>query len=118
VLTVLAEGAQRKEVVISILGAATGLAGLVLVFLGILVSAFESYDREGKAAARPKFQPAAWVSLAAFVLGLVAVLLAVSWLIRPRTDALYVPLIVAFVLDVALVGFVAVWVVRREFRGS
>ena len=71
-MTLVAEGIQRKEVVITILGAATGLAGLVLVFLGILVSAFESYDREGKAAARPKFEPTAWVSVAAFALGLVA----------------------------------------------
>ena len=117
-MTLVAEGIQRKEVVITILGAATGLAGLVLVFLGILVSAFESYDREGKAAARPKFEPTAWVSVAAFALGLVAVLLALIWLVRPKASALYVPLVVAFVLDLVLVGFVAVWVVRREFRGT
>jgi antibiotic biosynthesis monooxygenase (ABM) superfamily enzyme len=107
---------SHKEVVLAIMGAATGLAGLVLVFLGILVSAFESYDREGKDAARPKFAPTAWLSVAAFVLGLFAVVLAIAWLLRPSGNALYFLAIVAFLADVTLIGYVAVSVVRGEFR--
>jgi hypothetical protein len=89
---------------------------LVLVFLGLLVSAFESYDREGKSAARPKFAPAARASMTAFLIGLVAIVLALGWLLGGRDGAFYVPLVVAFLVDVVLVGYIAVSVVQREFR--
>jgi uncharacterized membrane protein len=109
---------SHKDIVLAILGAGTGFAGLVLVFLGILVSSFESYDREGKTAAQPKFEPAAWGSVGAFCLGLASVILALSWLLASPNDGLFVPVVVVFLFEVATVGIMAIWFVKKEFRGA
>jgi hypothetical protein len=59
----------------------TAFAGLVLVFLGGVITAYESYDPTQKSAVRKKYQARAWVAFTGFVTALlsaVAALLA-SW---------------------------------------
>jgi hypothetical protein len=72
------------DVVAAIFGAAAGLAGLLLVFLGTSISAFQSYAADVPAAATARFRRAgAWI-LAAFLLGLADVALAFAWLLSPH----------------------------------
>ena len=72
------------DVVPAIFGAAAGLAGLLLVFLGVSISAFQSYAGDAPAAATARFRRAgAWI-LGAFLLGLVDVAVAFAWLLSPE----------------------------------
>jgi hypothetical protein len=71
------------EVVPAIFGAAAGLAGLLLVFLGVSLSAFQSFAGDVPGAATARFRRAAAVILGSFLLGLVDVAVAFSWLLSP-----------------------------------
>jgi hypothetical protein len=71
------------EIVPAIFGAAAGLAGLLLVFLGVSISAFQSYAGDVPAAATVRYRRAgAWI-LGAFLVGLVDVAVSLSWLLTP-----------------------------------
>ncbi len=63
-----------------LLPAATALAGLILVFLGGVFNAYESYDTEQKSAVRAKYQLRGWLAFSGFVLALFAA--AVAWLVQ------------------------------------
>jgi hypothetical protein len=70
-------------VVPEIFGAAAGLAGLLLVFLGVSISAFQSYGGDVPPAVTAGWRRAgAWI-LSAFLLGLVTVAVALAWLLSP-----------------------------------
>jgi uncharacterized membrane protein len=72
------------EVVPAIFGAAAGLAGLLLVFLGVSISAFQSYAADVPAAATARFRRAGGWILGAFLLGLVVVAVGFAWLLSPN----------------------------------
>ncbi len=72
-----------RDVVTALFGAATGLAGLLLVFLGIAVSAFQSYAAGVPAAAVAPYRRAARGILVAFLLGLTTAALGLAWLLSP-----------------------------------
>jgi hypothetical protein len=92
------------DVVSAVFGAAAGLAGLLLVFLGVSIAAFQSYAADVPRAATASFRRAgAWI-LAAFLLGLGDVATSFAWLLsphRPLRD-------IAVVLFAVVLGSVAV----------
>ena len=75
---------EEVEVVPAIFGAATGLAGLLLVFLGVSISAFQSFAGDAPAAATAGFRRAGGWILGAFLLGLVTVAVSFAWLLSPQ----------------------------------
>jgi hypothetical protein len=75
--------ASDRDVVTAVFGASSGLAGLLLVFLGIVVSAFQSYSAATPAAAVAPYRRAGRAILAAFLLGLATVAVALAWLLSP-----------------------------------
>lgn len=48
-------------------------ASLTLVFLGLLIASWESYDRASKASVRQRFRTRAWVSFSGIIFALLAV---------------------------------------------
>jgi hypothetical protein len=72
-----------RELVTAVFGAAAGLSGLLLVFLGIVVSAFQSYSASTPAAAVAPYLRSARAILVAFLLGLTTVAVALAWLLSP-----------------------------------
>jgi hypothetical protein len=60
--------------------AATALAGLILVFLGGVFTAYERYDTEQKAAVRSKYRLRAWLAFSGFLLALFAA--TTPWIVR------------------------------------
>jgi len=72
------------DVVPAVFGAAAGMAGLLLVFLGASISAFQSYAGDAPAAATLRFRRAGGWILGAFLLGLVDVALSFAWLLSPH----------------------------------
>ena len=100
-----------RDVVTAVFGAATGLAGLLLVFLGIAVSAFQSYSASVPAAAVAPYRRAARGILAAFLLGLCTATLALAWLLSPDRTVRNAA-VVLFCVQLAAVAVSAVSVAR------
>jgi hypothetical protein len=91
-----------SEVVSAVFGAAAGLAGLLLVFLGASLSAFQSYAADVPAAATATFRRAAAWILGAFLLGLADVALSFAWLLSPERALRHVAVVLFAVVLAAL----------------
>jgi hypothetical protein len=99
------------DVVPAVFGAAAGLAGLLLVFLGVSISAFQSYAGDAPPAATARVRRAgAWI-LGAFLLGLVAVAVSFSWLLSPGR-ALRDAAVVLFAVELAATALAAIVTAR------
>ena len=98
-------------VVPEIFGAAAGLAGLLLVFLGVTISAFQSYAGDAPPAVTAGWRRAgAWI-LGAFLLGLVTVAIALVWLLSP-SRALRDVSVVLFSVELAATALAAIVTAR------
>lgn len=58
---------------------ATALAGLILVFLGGVIVAYESFDPTAKSFVRPKYLKRAWLTFSGFASALVSALASLVW---------------------------------------
>jgi hypothetical protein len=99
------------RVVPAVFGAAAGLAGLLLVFLGVSISAFQSFAGDTPAAATGRFRRAGGWILGAFLLGLVTVAVSFAWLLSPHR-ALRDVAVVLFALELAATAWSAVITTR------
>jgi len=63
---------QNQVVIELVFSGATALAGLILVFLGSVLAAFESYEEVAKSAVRSKYRWRARLSLGGFLAALLA----------------------------------------------
>lgn len=59
-----------------VMGSATALAGLVLVFLGAISGSFDSYQKTEQNAVRGRYSRRAWFAFVGFVLALLSAALA------------------------------------------
>jgi hypothetical protein len=92
----------HEDVVITVLGAAGALAGLVLVFLGIVVTTFQSYPGDIDDALRRGFRQDSLLTLIPFALGVICVCLSTAWLLLSQNnESLYIAAVVAFFLQLA-----------------
>ena len=98
-------------VVPEIFGAAAGLAGLLLVFLGVTISAFQSFAGDVPPAVTAGWRRAgAWI-LGAFLLGLLTVAIALVWLLSP-SRALRDVSVVLFSVELAATALAAIVTAR------
>jgi len=72
------------DVMPAVFGAAAGLAGLLLVFLGASIAAFQSFAGDTPAGATAGFRRAGSWILGAFLLGLLTVAVSFAWLLSPH----------------------------------
>jgi hypothetical protein len=99
------------DVVPEIFGAAAGLAGLLLVFLGVSLSAFQSYAGDVPPAVTAGWRRSgAWI-LGAFLLGLVTVAVALGGLLSP-SRTLRDAAVVLFCVELAATALAAVVTAR------
>jgi hypothetical protein len=96
-----------KDVVLAVLGAAAGLGGLILVFLGVVISSYQALDKETMKKVKEPYKKTGCHLLGVFLLSLTAVALAVAWLVSGQPGILYTLTVVAFGLELALVAVVA-----------
>jgi hypothetical protein len=97
VLILLATGApHRTEVVIAVFGASAGVGGLVLVFLGILITTVGTYPGGTSDAVLRPYRRAAWASVGVFALSLLTVAVSLIWLSVDQSHSLYVLTLVVF----------------------
>jgi hypothetical protein len=100
-----------RDVITAVFGASSALAGLLLVFLGIVVSTFQSYSAAVPAAATAPYRRAGRVIVAAFLLGLAATASALTWLLAP-SGALYDAAVALFSVQLGALAVAAVGVAR------
>lgn len=107
---------SRKDVVIAEAGASAALVGLVLVFLGVLVTSYQGLLGQ---ISREKLSPikgGAWLALGVFIVGLSSLTLNIVWLATEGGRALYLATLVLFFTLLAGLVMVAVYSARVLLR--
>jgi hypothetical protein len=107
---------SRSVVVVAITGAAGALSGFVLVFLGILVSSYQSLLGHVNREKVEAFRRASRASLGVFLLGLTTVALSTSWLVASGGTAFYVVALILFFAELAALILLAVFATSRALR--
>lgn len=109
---------EHKDVVLALLGASAGLSGLVLVFLGLVVSMKERFPPGTKPAIVSRTRQPAVAVLATFGVGIACVGAATAWLVLRRENSLlYFMTISLFLAQLALLLVATAWTVRRALWG-
>jgi|GEM_PF-2695219 hypothetical protein len=104
---------EHKDVVLAVLGAASAIGALLLVFLGLLVGSLQSYDSStAKSVTRP-FKIAATGISAAFLCSVLSIGFSVWWLVGDQPGAPYGWLVSLFIAQLALVTVAAGWVLVK-----
>jgi hypothetical protein len=103
----------HQDVTITVLGAAAALAGLVLVFLGIIVTTYQSFPGDTPAKVLSGFRIAAMSTLGTFVLGVACVVLSTAWLLTRNNEYVYLAALAAFAAQLLLLLVAAGVVTRR-----
>jgi vacuolar-type H+-ATPase subunit I/STV1 len=111
-VTATAPTVEHKDVVLSLLGVSAGLSGLVLVFLGFVVSTYQSFERPTPKNVLSRYRNAAALVLAAFAIGVACVALATAWLLGlGHSQALYVAMVWVFGAQVVALVVATGWTV-------
>lgn len=71
---------MSRDSVLAMLGASAGIAGLTLVFLGVVISTYQSYDAASSPKVLTRYRRSALFVLASFTLSLVTVGMTITWL--------------------------------------
>lgn len=96
-----------KDVVITLAGASAALAGLVLVFLGMVVSTIQGFDADTPKSVLTPHKRSFIVSLVTFFVTVWGLCLDVAWLVNPGGHALYIFALVLFGAAIFGIGTVA-----------
>ncbi len=114
-----AAAVEHKDVVLGLLGVSAGLAGLLLVFLGLVVTTFQSFDGSTPASVLNRYRWAAALVLAAFAIGMACVAVAVAWLLRlGRSEAVYLTTVWLFGTQVVTLLVATAWTAWRLVWGK
>jgi hypothetical protein len=107
---------SRKDVVVAIMGASAALGGFVLVFLGQLVSAYQSYPADTPKSVKDRRRGAIWPVLAIFFLSVATIAAAFIWLAVPGGTCFYRGIVVTFAVELAAIAYVAAHTAVRMVR--
>jgi len=77
---------NHQDVVTALLGASATLAGLLLVFLGFILTASGTLDEDVPVAVHRTLQRVSLVLLIAFAIGLLSVAISTAWLVTAPGD--------------------------------
>lgn len=102
----LADATTPKDVVIATMGASAALGGLVLVFLGLVISAYQSLPRDTPKPVRDKRKGPVWPVLGVFAVCVASVAVGFWWLEADGSSSLYAANNALFAAE--LVGIVGV----------
>jgi hypothetical protein len=110
------ETPEPRDVVVAILGASAALAGLILVFLGQVIAAYQGLPRDTPPSVRTRRKRAAPPVLLVFALSLGTVALCLAWLAAPGGAALYHVALWLFAADLLATFMVAIFTTLRMLR--
>jgi uncharacterized membrane protein len=103
----------RSDVVGTLLGASAGLAGLTLVFLGVIVTAFSALAVTASPRVLERYRRPALAVLATFALCLSTVVCCAGCLLAGGNGTVYACSLVLFFAQLAALGGCAALVMRR-----
>lgn len=106
-----------KDVVITVVGASAGLAGLVLVFLGIAIAALQAFPADTPANALTAYKRTVKAVLAVFVASLIPVAVGTGWLVSGGPGWLYGWAIGLFAAQLVLVVGAATYSTYSAIKG-
>ena len=105
--------ASHLDVMLALLGASAGLAGLVLVFLGLVASATASFPGGTMLTVVSSARRPAFAVLVSFGIGVVCVALATTWLLMSQnSEALYVATVATFYGQLVTLVAATIWSVK------
>lgn len=109
---------QHKDVILAVLSASAALAGLVLVFLGLVATSVASYAPGTKKTIVAKARRPVYGILASFGLGVLCVGFATWWALLLRgSHPLYVVTVVLFVAQLASLVVATFWATYKTLWG-
>jgi len=108
---------EHKDLMVAILGAAAGLAGLVLVFLGVVIAARASYAPGTPDRVLKRLRIAAWSVVLVFGLSLAAVALPLSWMVWTSTDGVMWAAVGVFAAQLGALAALATFVTSQAMKG-
>lgn len=98
----------------ALLGASAALAGLVLVFLGLVVGAYGGLAGDTPKAVKEPLRRTGRAVLVPFGLALACMTTATLWLaVSGRAEGLYVATVVLFIAQVVALAAAALWTLRE-----
>jgi len=104
---------SHQAVVIALLESSATLSGLLLVFLGFILTASGSLDDDVPVAVHNALHNVSLILLTAFAIGLSSVAVSAAWLVAaPSGDALYQTALSLFALQIAGLAAATGWTVR------
>ena len=104
----------EKDVILGLFGVAAGLAGLALVFLGLIVTALQSFEGSTPRAVLSPYRYAATTTAIAFIVGLACVVASAVWLFGVgQTQLLYLAAGWLFAAQILALLAATVWTVWR-----
>ena len=103
----------RAVVVPTLLGASAGLAGLTLVFLGVIMATYRGFGPETPARVLERYRRPAVAVLVSFAGCLATVVFGACWMLSRDNDVLYALCVVLFFVELALLCGSAAYVMRR-----
>jgi hypothetical protein len=93
------------------LGSSAGMAGLTLVFLGVVISTYRSFDADSSPRVLGRYRRSALFVLGSFSISLITVTLSISWLAWGHPiDALYWAIFGLFLLEILALFATALFV--------
>jgi hypothetical protein len=106
-------GMSHQDVMTALVEASATLAGLLLVFLGFILTTSGTLDDDVPLAVHKSLQKVSLVLLIAFAIGLSSVAVSAAWLVTaPGGDPLYDTAISLFALQIAGLAAATGWTVR------
>jgi hypothetical protein len=114
-VVVTAASIEHKDVVLGLLGASAALSGLVLVFLGIVVTTYQGYGAQAGDEILNKYRQDALLVLSSLIAGLICLALCVVWLVslRDHHPNIYVAALAGFFAQLAFLTIAASRVTYR-----
>jgi hypothetical protein len=103
---------EPKDVVVAILGSSAALGGFILVFLGVIIAAYQSYPGGVPEPVVQPYRVTGSALLATFALSLITVAVSLIWLINGGPGGLYDWTIALFAILLAAAFGAAAWTAR------
>lgn len=105
---------EDKDVVLAFLGASAALAGLVLVFLGLVTAAYGALAGDTPKAVKKPLRRTGRVVLVPFGLAVACMAVATVWLLLSKpNEGLYVATVTLFLAQLASIVGAALWTLRE-----
>jgi hypothetical protein len=98
---------SHKDIVITLTGASAALSGLVLVFLGVLVAAYQPLIGPASNATLLKYRQASYAALGVFFVSLASVVVDTLWMVGKGGHCFFVAVVVLFLVHIAALAGLA-----------